>query len=1032
MHCEFELWAAEYPDRIAVTEESGSVSYGELNRMANRLAHRLSRAGAGPGRLVGVLAERGSGLITALLAVLKTASGYVPLDPVHPPQRIRWLIEECGTGLVVGSNRYRDTVREDRTEFVPLDDRDLLAEDEHDPNTVPGPGSSMYVIHTSGSTGKPKGVDVPHSNPVRLFAHTRDKMGITSSDVWTAFHSHAFDFSVWEMWGALAHGGRLVIVPHELTRDPELFWAQLLRERVTVLNQTPTAFARLIDAALREGFPQNALRLVVFGGEELTPELLGPWFEAYGDERPRLVNMYGITEATVHVTFRPLDVHDVEASESPLGTPLDDLVLRLLDQELRPVQCGETGELYVGGEGIARGYLGRPALTAERFLPDPYGSPGSRLYRTGDLARRRPDGDLVFRGRADRQVQLRGFRVEPGEIETALRELLEVSRAAVVAREDPRGDLALIGYVVPAEGVGIEPREVRSRLSRRLPSYMLPTAVLTVDSLPMTVQHKLDVDALPLPWSGAGKPPSSGGLGDHDASTRALAEVMAEVLDLSAVDPDDDFFALGGDSIRAARLVGLARQRGVELGVTDVYTRPTARRLTTSDPLPAPGDGSLAEESTKTPALSSGQQGILYECELIDDPTLYRVLVAVQLSGRMDVAALKRALADMVERHEVLNGFFELDEQGTFRWCASPCPRIPVSVSFGVGRGEDFRARLVREWERKWSGHVTRDRAPPLHCHVLPRFDGDWYLALVVHHALLDGWSTAVLGTELLHSYRVHIGETEEQLPEVFSPSPWEHVERERRAGKDERTRHFWEQRLPRLDPGPPPPGGGDVGTAGSPAEAAMELDSATDGTVRSIAARLSVPPKTVYLAAGLWVTAALTGHPSPVIGTATHMRPESRDGDRLLGMFLNVLPVGVSLAESTRWEELICEVFEQEVSLLPHRWMPLADLVSRKGSDLFHVVLNYTDFRVLGGSDGVDPRERGWTFVNRTNFPLFIEVQHGPIDDSTVVTARSGMTSSVSLSTVRKAQRLMREALFSIFSDPEGEIPEVPSSGEH
>ncbi|PRW62839.1 non-ribosomal peptide synthetase [Actinopolyspora mortivallis] len=1024
LHREFELRASEHPDRVAITEGDGSVSYGELNRRANRLAHRLTRAGAGPGRLVGVLADRGSGLITALLAVLKTSSGYVPLDPGQPAQRLRRVVGECGAPLVVGESRYRDTAPVDRTGFVSLDEHDLLQEDEHDPNTVPGPEDSMYVIHTSGSTGVPKGVDIPHSNVVRLFTHTRERMGITSSDVWTAFHSHAFDFSVWEMWGALAHGGRLVIVPHECTRDAESFWEQLARERVTVLNQTPTAFARLLDAARRNGFPRTSLRLVVFGGEELGPSMLKPWFEAYGDERPRLVNMYGITEATVHVTLRPLDARDADSAESPLGAPLEDLTLRLLDRELRPVPPGETGELYVGGAGLARGYVGRPALTAERFLPDPDGPPGARVYRTGDLACRRPDGELVFRGRADRQVQLRGFRVEPGEVETALRELPEVSRAAVVAREDPRGDLALVGYVVPTDGTTPKPQEIRARLATRLPSHMVPTAVLAVDSLPMTAQHKLDVDALPSPWSAPAPRPSTERDTGDDSLTGTLVDAMSEALDLPGVGTDDDFFALGGDSVRATRLVAAARQRGVELSVTAVYTHPTVRRLVAAGSRRSPQGELPPEQGTRTSELSGTQRGILYECELVDDPTLYRVLAAVWLSGRADIAALKRALADLVARHEALRGFFELDESGVFRWSDSCRAHIPVSVSPVVGSEEDFRKRLVREWERAWAACVTRQRVPPLHCHVLPRCDGDWYLALVVHHALLDGWSTAVFGTELLHAYRLHIGETTAPLPEAPTADPRAHVEEEHRARRDEGSRRFWEQRLASLDPGPPLPAeeGGGVGV---PAETRTELDPKVDAAVRETACRLSVPPKTVHLAAGLWTTAVLTGHPNPVVGTVTHQRPETRDGDRVLGMFLNVLPVGARVAEDTRWEELVRGVFEQEVELLPHRWTPLSELVSRQGGELFHVVLNYTDFRVLGGSEGASPREHDWVFVNRTNFPLCVEVQHGPIGDSTVVTARSGVTSPVGASTVDRASRLMCRALDAMSSDPRGRLVE-------
>ncbi|WP_290063178.1 amino acid adenylation domain-containing protein, partial [Amycolatopsis solani] len=355
--CLHELFAAQArrtPDRIAVGDGRRELTYRELDEAADRLASRLRAAGVGPEVLVGVCADRDTDLVVAILAVLKAGGGYVPLDPRYPADRLGFVLADCRCPVVVGQRRFADRVP--GVPFVAVDDP---AATEAEPVAAAArPGNTAYVIHTSGSTGKPKGVVVSHANVTRLFEVTRAEFGVSENDTWTLFHSYAFDFSVWELWGALLHGGRVVVVPYEVSRDPEAFWRLLVEQRVTVLSQTPSAFRQLSRAAAAAGWPDTALRLVVFGGEALRPAALVPWFDRYGDRAPRLVNMYGITETTVHVTARPLTREDTTGPGSPIGAPLDDLRVCLLDADLRPVPPGEPGEVYVGGAGVAGGYLG--------------------------------------------------------------------------------------------------------------------------------------------------------------------------------------------------------------------------------------------------------------------------------------------------------------------------------------------------------------------------------------------------------------------------------------------------------------------------------------------------------------------------------------------------------------------------------------------------------------------------------------------------------------------------------------------------
>lgn len=495
LHELFEAQVAARGGSVAVTDEERALTYLELNRLANRLAHRLLRIGAGPETLVGVSATRRVDLVVALLGVLKAGAGYVPLDPYFPAERLAFAVKDAGCRVVVGPADLRHTAGE--ATFVALDERDPSPEPDISPRSGAVPDNVAYVMYTSGSTGTPKGVMVSHANVTRLFAATERAFGFGPHDVWTLFHSFAFDFSVWEMWGALLYGGRLVIPPYPTSRDPKAFLSLLRRERVTMLNQTPTAFRHLARAAENAGFPELDLRVVVFGGEKLEPGTLRAWLEHYGETTPRLVNMFGITETTVHVTLRSVTLDDAVERGSPIGSPIADLHVRLLDHDLRPAAAGVDAELFVGGPGVARGYLGRPDLTAQRFLPDPLGDPGTRLYRSGDLARRLTNGDLEYLGRIGYQMHLHGSRVELGEIEHRLRGHPAVDDAVVIARPGRDGTPCLHAYVTVHEPV--EAPALRAAMSRSLPDYMVPAAILVLDSFPTLPTGKRDLASLPDP-----------------------------------------------------------------------------------------------------------------------------------------------------------------------------------------------------------------------------------------------------------------------------------------------------------------------------------------------------------------------------------------------------------------------------------------------------------------------------------------------------------------------------------------------------
>ena len=503
VHAMFEERVRQSPDAIAVSFGEQRMTYAELNERANRLAHLLRRRGAGPEVLVGICLDRSVDLVVGILAILKSGAAYVPLDPQYPEQRLALILEDSEVPVLLTDEAQRGKFppAQPGVEVLVIEDlsHELARQPVGDPQSGAGTENLAYVIYTSGSTGRPKGVLIDHMNVARLFTATEHWFGFGPSDVTALFHSSAFDLSVWEMWGALAYGGRLVVVSHLVSRSFEQFYDLVVREGVTILTQTPTAFKQFATADQLAG-RGLALRFVVFAGEALNIPSLKPWFERHGDRVPRLVNMYGITETTVHVTYREIDVADTDSAASVIGGPIPDLQLHILGEDLEPVPEGAVGEIFVGGPGVGRGYLRRPELTSERFIDSPFGSgSGERLYRSGDLAIPLPDGDLQYVGRADDQVKIRGFRVELDEIESALVPHDGIKDAAVALRDQDTDFPKVVAYVIPSNDVAPTLKEVRAYLSRSVPQYMLPNAVVPVAEMPMTPSGKLDRKVLPWP-----------------------------------------------------------------------------------------------------------------------------------------------------------------------------------------------------------------------------------------------------------------------------------------------------------------------------------------------------------------------------------------------------------------------------------------------------------------------------------------------------------------------------------------------------
>jgi len=576
----FEAIAARYPDRPAVVLGDRTLRYAELNAEANRVAHRLLALDLPPASIVAIWLDRSPEMIVAMLGVVKAGHTYLPLEASYPAARIAQTLEDARPAALIAE--------ESLAAELPATDACLMffpheESRQRNPNVPVSPATPAYVIYTSGSTGKPKGVRVTHANVLRLFDQTQPVFRCDEDDVWTMFHSFAFDFSVWEIWGALLTGAKLILVPFETTRSPQDFYRLLSIERVTILSQTPSAFQLLSQVEDRGLTLPLALRLVVLGGEALKFGTLKSWYTRHDDTRPQLVNMYGITETTVHVTLRNVTQADAHFElDSLIGAPLADLTLHLLDNKLKPVADGEIGELCVGGAGVSLGYLNRPELTAERFVA----LNGERVYRSGDLARRRADGELVYLGRRDEQVKISGFRIELGEVEAAVGSQAGIAQACVVAHTGDHQRTQLAAYFTEVPGASVSIPALARSLKNQLPAQMLPASFTRVAVMPLTANGKIDRKALPAPTlfteaAGDYAEQASDQASEQASETEeAVLALVREVVGVPTIGLGDFFFSVGGHSLLGTQFVMRARQAfGVKLTLRDLFETETVAEI---------------------------------------------------------------------------------------------------------------------------------------------------------------------------------------------------------------------------------------------------------------------------------------------------------------------------------------------------------------------------------------------------------------------------------------------------------------------
>ncbi|MEU8772400.1 amino acid adenylation domain-containing protein [Streptomyces sp. NPDC048606] len=967
---------AETPDAVAVRHADGDLTYAALDARADRFARRLLQLGVRPDETVGVLLDRGPDLVAALLGIWRAAAAYVPIDPGYPDERIAFMLGDTGTRLVVTQARHAD--RFEDAELVVVDDpaeRTALATAEAELPIASDLDRLAYVIYTSGSTGRPKGVLIGHRGLANYLTWTVGAYASAGTGGAPLFSSVAFDLGVPDLYAPLMTGQAVHLLPQDFD-TADLGTLLAAGGPYAFIKLTP-GHLDLLSQQLTDEQARDLAGLVIAAGDSFTHRLAERWAAAAGPDGTRLAAEYGPTEITVGNSAHFLTADGtcdgpVTTELVSIGRAIPNTTMYVLDERLRPLPLGVPGEVWIGGTGLARGYAGRPDLTAERFLPDPYGAPGARIYRTGDLARVLPDGTLDFVARIDHQVKLRGYRIELGEIESALTALPAVEEAVALVREDTPGDKQLVAYVVPAPGAAegaLAPAALRDALGEALPAYMVPSAYLALDALPLTANGKLDRRALPAPGREATT------VGEHvearDDAEASIAAVWAKVLGLETVGVHDNYFDLGGDSIRAVTLVGALREAGWETTVRDVFEHRTVARLREAladqvgDGAAERTDGPVApfaliceEDRAGLPAdvtdaypVSRIQAGMLVEMHGRSGENRYHNITSFRIRDELpfDPAAFQRAADLIVERHEVMRTSFALSGHSEPLQLVHAVDTVSMPCLF-----EDLRHLPREDREGALWSFADRDREDLFDLAVAPLMrmavhlvdDESWWLSITECHPVIEGWSYHSQLMELLRAYRaIRTGGEPDPAPPVPAVRYADFIAGELRSLESSEDRDYWRELVDGHEKFTIPTGwAGD----GSAADERYRMDiglGEIEPGLRALASAAQVPYKSVLHAAHSKVLSLLTRSGAFRGGMVADARPEEAGAERVSGMYLNSVPFPYRKGAAT-WGELAQEVFAREVELWPHRRYPMPAMRASGGeSHLIDVLFHYLDF---------------------------------------------------------------------------------------
>ncbi|MEV7004244.1 amino acid adenylation domain-containing protein [Streptomyces sp. NPDC093982] len=1014
LHGLFEEQAARTPHRIAITASRThpALTFVELDARANQVAQRLHAEGLQRDARVAVLLERGPELLVALLGVLKAGGAYVPIDPAYPGERIRFLLEDSDAKLILTASH--DDCSERGFELPPLPPGSrLLSLDGMWQGSIQrleesaGPRNLAYVIYTSGSTGRPKGVMVEHHSVVNRLAWMQKRYPIGDVDVLLHKTPSSFDVSVWELFWSVVQGARVALLPAGAEKEPREILRTIAEQRVTVMHFVPSMFGPFLDLLESEsGLVDNIahLRFVFCSGEALPTGLVERFHRLFAEAAaspPQLVNLYGPTEATVDVSYFDLDpglatLPDQTLKRVPIGRPIDNIRLYVLSRDNDAQPVGVPGELCIAGVGLARGYLARPELTREKFVADPF-RPGERMYRTGDLARWLADGTVEFLGRIDEQVKIRGNRVELGEVRSRMATFPGVRDAVAAVQTSPSRGVFLVGYYVADEVA--DPALLRAHLATALPEFMIPGHFVRLDQMPVTPNGKTDRQALPAPTRADSAPKTA----PRNAAEATLAAIWRHVLELDFVGIQDNYFALGGDSILMLRIRAESEKRGLHFTLNDMYRHPTVGELAaraSTGPcseasavpalerlalVPAIDQARLAAVEDAYP-LTQLQLGMLYHSLEHEESAVYHDVFRYTLEMDWDEPAFRYAHARLVDRHAALRSSFDLS--------GSTEPLQIVHRKADAGESleiADLRSLTGDVAEADVQAHIERRRfhrydfdRPPLwliRIHVMPAGDVD--VVFSFHHALLDGWSVANLFNELLQDYLHATGTDMPPVSEISPPSSAIHALDERRALASESARQYWREELDdappaRLETFRPHEAPKDTGFTVQH----VALPDRLTTTARAFARANELAVKSLLFAAHCLTLRLLQDSDKVTTGLVVHGRPEHAGAERSAGLFLNTVPVRLGGTART-WLEAVHEVERGERGNHPHRRYPLSAIQAERGDDaMLQSAFNYVNFHIFGPilrTAGL--RLTGIEIWEQTNFPLLVNAITDPRD---------------------------------------------------
>ncbi len=960
------------PNNVAISFENKSYTYKELDQRSNQLARYLIKKGIQTEDLVGICIERSLEMIVGLLGILKAGATYVPIDPSYPEDRIEYILKDSAVAFVVTSEQSSGSLLATATfEQILLDKEwQVIAKEPTTKQRVKHlPHHTAYVIYTSGSTGKPKGVLLTHQNVVRLFYHEGNVFDFSDKDVWTMFHSFCFDFSVWEMYGALLFGGRLVIVPDAVTKDTQIFKELLVKEKVTVLNQTPGAFYTLQEEILNESLKHH-IRYVIFGGEALNPSYLKRWKDQYSS--CKLINMYGITETTVHVTYKEITEKEVLDTKSTIGKAIPTLGCYILDDNLQLLPLGAVGEICVVGEGLAKEYLRREALTNEKFVVNPFDASGkTRLYRSGDLGRLLPNGDIEFIGRKDDQVKIRGYRIELGEIQNVLATHEEIKNCCVLAKEDSFGAKYLVGYVATAKET-LDKEVLQAYLQEKLPEYMVPRIWVVLSEMPLTSNGKIDKKKLPLPDNTTFSTKEY--VAPSTETQIQLANVWNELLEVEKIGINDDFFELGGHSLLATRLVSAIRNEiGVDIPIRTVFSHPTIASLseeiliTAQKAIIAPV---TAQEKPEKIPLSFSQERLWFLDELQGTED-YHVSGGIHFKGSIDQDVLEAALKLIIERHEVLRtvvkthkgqGYQEVKTTATWR------------MSRAVATDETKQQEL-------FSSFISRpfDLAADymLRACLYDLGNEEYVLACVFHHIASDGWSITVFIEELRRIYNALKTSTVVDLPilsqQYSDYALWQRQHMDADFLDKELT--YWEKQLKGVAPLELPI---DFNRPSVQSNAGtniyLELNKEFVDQIKKVCQEEKVTLFMFLLSTFKVLLYKYTGQDDISVGTsiANRTQPELED---MIGFFVNTLALRTNeFSEISDFKELLKTVRSTTFDAFDYQATPFEKVVDRVVdnrdmgmSPVFQVMFNFDSIVGEGGLDFSDLEASMYTLDTNT-----------------------------------------------------------------